>query len=243
MPILGSLMDFALSTPDYCRRLLLPSQVARDEKKAICRWILTKLWKKRIIDVELQGFYLGVGEFYCKASLIFFWPKRSVSGLLGTVTKWKLATLSRSDAVNVAHSARSLVQTRTKQCWFISYHHESSCHIILVRFRHIYEVWNDEAFIWLTVCAFIVIYDHVCAFDLSECNQGTAQRSPQTRGRRIRTHRSPCDAVCRHAAMPGFLLFCSKTSRKRQGPEQDAVLRRPPEARKQSWFRIWKAFV
>jgi len=26
MPILGSLMDFALSTPDYCRRLLLPSQ-------------------------------------------------------------------------------------------------------------------------------------------------------------------------------------------------------------------------
>lgn len=37
MPILGSLMDFALSTPDYCRRLLLPSQVARDEKKVICR--------------------------------------------------------------------------------------------------------------------------------------------------------------------------------------------------------------
>ena len=28
MPVLGSLMDFALSTPDHCRRLLLPGQVA-----------------------------------------------------------------------------------------------------------------------------------------------------------------------------------------------------------------------
>ena len=49
---------------------------------------------------------------------------------------------------------------------------------------------------------------------LSECNQGTVQRSPQTRERRIRTHRSPYDAinaVCRHAWF--FYCFCSKTSR------------------------------
>ena len=81
------------------------------------------------------------------------------------------------------------------------------------------------------LCAFIVISDHVCAFDLSECNQGTVRRSPQTRGRRIRTHISPYDAVnavCPHA----WFFYCFAP--KRQGLEQDAVLRRPPEARKQS---------
>ena len=136
MPILGSLMDFALSTPDHCRRLLLPSQVARDVRKRFLPRILTnlgwKIWKKRIIHVELHelfGLDFGVGGFFCNR--LCFWAKRSVwSGLLGTVTKWKLATLSGSDAVNVAHSARSLVQTRTKQSVdsshiIISYHFNS----------------------------------------------------------------------------------------------------------------------
>ena len=32
MPVLGSLMDFALSTPDHCRRLLLPGQAPLSTK-------------------------------------------------------------------------------------------------------------------------------------------------------------------------------------------------------------------
>ncbi len=171
----------------------------------------------------------SVGFF---AIVFAFGPNALWSGLLGTVTKWKLATLSGSDAVNVAHSAWSLVQTRTKQSVDSLI---SSFHIILIHFRHIYKFIKYKMMKHsFDLCAFTV-HLFMCIW-LSECNQGTAQRSPQTRERRIRTHRSPYDAVC-HA----WFFYCFAL--KRRGLEQDAVLRRPQEAGKQSWFHIWKAFV